>query len=107
MVSWYKSLIEDNVNYKLFTRKNRTVFIRDDSHQLNVLEMHQNLNIDNLYILWLKTPKGMDSDLEDEDKVWIPLLPGYSILTKKEKFIRLTISVKDNNELEYIYDNFD
>jgi len=72
-----------------------------------VLEMHQNLNIDNLYILWLKTPKGMDSDLEDEGKVWIPLLPGYSILTKKEKFIRLTISVKDNNELEYIYENFD
>src|SRR4051812_27580546 len=39
--------------------------------------------------------------------VWIPLLPGYSILTEKEKFIRLTISVKDNNELEYIYENFD
>ena len=37
----------------------------------------------------------MDSDLEDEDKEWIPLLPGYFILTKKEKFIRLTISVKD------------
>jgi len=36
-------------------------------------------------------------------KVWIPLLPGYSILTEKEKVIRLTISVKDNNELEYIY----
>ena len=84
MVSWYKSLIEDNVNYRLFSRKNKSVFLRDDSNQLNVLEMHQNLNIDNLYILWLNPPKGMDSDLEDEGKVWNPLLPGYSILTKRK-----------------------
>ena len=63
----YKSLIEDNVNYRLFSRKNKSVFIHDDSYQLNVLEMHQDLNINNLYILWLKTPKGMDSDLEDEE----------------------------------------
>ena len=60
MVSWYKSLIEDNVNYRLFSRKNKSGFLRDDSNQLNVLEMHQNLNIDNLYILWLNPPKGMD-----------------------------------------------
>ena len=71
--------------------------------------MYQNLNIDNLYILWLKPPKGMDSDLEDEDKVWIPLLPGYSILTKREKFIRLTIvdrsrlwTISDLNDLQRI-----
>jgi hypothetical protein len=46
--------------------------------------MYQNLNIDNLYILLLTPLKGMDSDLEDEGKVWIPLLPGYSILTKRK-----------------------
>lgn len=42
------------------------------------MEVHQDLN--SSYILWLKTPKGMDPDLESENKVWVPLLPGYSIL---------------------------
>jgi hypothetical protein len=101
MVSWYKSLIEDNVNYRLFSRKNKSVFYV----MIHVLEMHQNLNIDNFYILWLKPPKGMDSDLEDEDKVWIPSLPGYSILIKKGKVYK--IDYQGNNELEYIYENFD
>ena len=79
---WYKQLTENNINYKLFSRQNQSVFIRDDSYQLNAMEVHQDLN--SSYILWLKTPKGMDPDLESEDKVWIPLLPGYSILNKKE-----------------------
>ena len=61
------------------------------------MEVHQDLN--SSYILWLKTPKGMDPDLESEDKVWVPLLPGYSILTKKNKFIQLSINVKNDTEL--------
>ena len=63
------------------------------------MEVHQDLN--SPYILWLKTPKGMDPDLESEDKVWVPLLPGYSILTKKNKFIQLSINIKNDTELQY------
>ena len=64
---WFKQLTENNINYKSFYRQNQSIFIRDDSYQLNVMEMHQNL--DSLYILWLKTPKGMNPDLEGEDLV--------------------------------------
>ena len=35
------------------------------------------------------------------------MLPGYSILTRKNKFIRLSISVKNDIELQYIFDNFE
>lgn len=69
------------------------------------MEIHQDLN--SSYILWLKTPKGMDPDLESEDKVWVPLLPGYSILTKKNKFIQLSINIKNDTELQYTLDNFE
>jgi len=65
MKTWFKSLIESNKNYRLFSRQNKSVFIRDDSCQLNVMEMHNDLN--SPYILWLKTPKDMDPDLINED----------------------------------------
>jgi hypothetical protein len=35
-----------------------------------------------------------------------PITSWIFYFNKKEKFIRLTISVKDNNELKYIYENF-
>ena len=92
--------------YRVFpVLQNQTVFVRDDSYQLNAMEVHQDLN--SSYILWLKTPKGMDPDLESEDKVWVPLLPGYSILTKKNKFIQLSINIKNDTELQYTLDNFE
>jgi hypothetical protein len=76
MKNWYKSLTENNINYKLFYRKDRSIFVRDDSYQLNTtMETYQDLY--SSYILWIKTPIGMESDLEDENTVWIPLIPGY------------------------------
>jgi hypothetical protein len=81
----------------LHYRQNKSIFIRD-------MEIHKNLN--NSHILWLRTPKGMDPDLEDEDKVWVPLLPGYSILVKKGKYIKLSISAKNDRELQYSFENF-
>jgi len=83
MKDWYKSLTENNTNYKLFYQKDQSTFICDDSYQLDIIEAHQNLC--SSYILWIKTPIGMESDLEDEDTIWVPLIPGYSILTKKNK----------------------
>ena len=105
MKNWYKSLTENNTNYKLFYRKDQSIFIHDDSYQLNTMEAHQNLY--SSYILWIKTPIGMESDLEDEDTVWVPLIPGYSILTKKNKYARLSIGIKDDGELEYTFENFE
>src|SRR6185295_4857247 len=49
----------------------------------------------------------MISDLKNDDKVWIPLLPGYSILTKKGKYIKLSIDINNNNELQYTFQNFE
>jgi hypothetical protein len=105
MKNWYKSLTENNIDYKLFYRKDRSIFVRDDSYQLNTIEAHQDLY--SSYILWIKTPIGMESDLKDEDTVWIPLIPGYSILTKKNKYIRLSIGIKDDGELQYTFENFE
>ena len=44
MKTWFKSLVESNKNYRLFSRQNKSVFIRDDSCQKNVMEMHNDLN---------------------------------------------------------------
>ena len=71
MGRWYKTLVENNSDYTLLSRQNRSIFIRDDSSQLKVMEMHQDL--DGPYIFWVKTPKGMISDLKNDDKVWIPI----------------------------------
>ena len=49
----------------------------------------------------------MESDLEDENTVWIPLIPGYLILTKKNKYIRLSIGIKNDGELQYTFENFE
>ncbi|CAJ0835060.1 1188_t:CDS:1, partial [Entrophospora sp. SA101] len=49
----------------------------------------------------------MDPDSESEDKVWVLLFPGYSILTKKNKLIQLSINVKNDTELQYTLDNFE
>ena len=43
MKNWYKSLTENNINYKLFYRKDQSIFVRDDSYQLNTMEAHQDL----------------------------------------------------------------
>ena len=68
MKNWYKSLTENNINYKLFYQKDQSIFVCDDSYQLNTMEAYQDLY--SSYILWIKAPIGMESDLEDENTVW-------------------------------------
>ncbi|CAJ0863280.1 11218_t:CDS:2 [Entrophospora sp. SA101] len=65
------------------------------------MEIHQDLN--SSYILWLKAPKGMDPDLESEDKVWVPLLPAdhtFTNLKETKHYDYMFTTLRDELEVK-------
>ena len=94
---WFHDLSSANSNLKLFQRPNNgTYFLRNDGYNLNILSSHGHLNQDLGFFLWLKVK---DMENVNEGKVWVPLIPGYSVLTKLGKnFLRLSIEKDPNKE---------
>ncbi|CAJ0627382.1 2917_t:CDS:1, partial [Entrophospora sp. SA101] len=102
---WYNTLCNNNSNYKLLRRPNRTWLIRDDSSNLEVLEYHNNLQItetpENNYYNLL-TVEGCDIDIDQ--KTYVPILPGYSIITNiGGSYIRFTIKKNEQNLLYFAW----
>ncbi|CAJ0754439.1 7265_t:CDS:2, partial [Entrophospora sp. SA101] len=86
-------------------RPNRTWLIRDDSSNLEVLEYHNNLQItetpENNYYNLL-TVEGCDIDIDQ--KTYVPILPGYSIITNiGGSYIRFTIKKNEQNLLYFAW----
>jgi len=75
---------------------NGSYLLHDDGYNLNILSSHGYLNQNLDFFLWLKV-KDMEGD--NEGKVWVPLIPGYSVLTKFGKnFLRLSLEKDPNKE---------
>ncbi|CAJ0745276.1 14205_t:CDS:2, partial [Entrophospora sp. SA101] len=105
IANWYNTLCNNNSNYKLLRRPNRTWLIRDDSSNLEVLEYHNNLQItetpENNYYNLL-TVEGCDIDIDQ--KTYVPILPGYSIITNiGGSYIRFTIKKNEQNLLYFAW----
>ncbi|CAJ0751747.1 17823_t:CDS:2, partial [Entrophospora sp. SA101] len=86
-------------------RPNRTWLIRDDSSNLEVLEYHNNLQItetpENNYYNLL-TVEGCDIDIDQ--KTYVPILPGYSIITNiGGSYICFTIKKNEQNLLYFAW----
>ncbi|CAJ0634571.1 1556_t:CDS:2, partial [Entrophospora sp. SA101] len=84
---------------------NRTWLIRDDSSNLEVLEYHNNLQItetpENNYYNLL-TVEGCDIDIDQ--KTYVPILPGYSIITNiGGSYICFTIKKNEQNLLYFAW----
>jgi len=99
---WYQSLCNSNPNYMSLRRSNRTWLVRDNSN-LEVLIEHANLTINefsyNSYYQ-LCIVEGCIADVNDQ--TYVPILPGYSIITLiGGSYFRFTINKDESNLLHF------
>jgi hypothetical protein len=98
-MSWFEALKKTNNKYVSIQRADRTWFIRDDTKLLKTLPCHRTLSKDD-YAYQLCTVTSLKSD-PGQTKCWVPLIPGYSIMSKLgSHFLQLSIN-KDNDNLKF------
>jgi hypothetical protein len=103
-----KYLLEDNYERCKYSRPGRTIFIREHTRHLQVLPQHSilpNKNNKNSVYLSLKV-NGIDSD--HDNKVFVPLIPGYRVYTKLgETYFRFDIEwCNSKNTILYRWNDF-
>ncbi|CAB4475362.1 unnamed protein product [Rhizophagus irregularis] len=96
---WFEELKKTNEKYVNFQRADRTWLVRDDTKLLNILPCHHVLS-KNDHAYQLCTIASVKPD-PGQTKCWVPLIPGYSIMSKiGTHFLRLSIS-ESNNILQF------
>ncbi|CAG8730941.1 19506_t:CDS:2, partial [Dentiscutata erythropus] len=91
----------------IIQRDNKSVLVREISHELEVLNFHKlltpvviqinknNSNANELAEYYAYQPKK-------DETIWVPLLPGYTIYTKiSNNFFKLSIIKDANNQLSF------
>src|SRR6185437_15182832 len=92
---WFETLRMTNKKYISIQRANRTWLVRDDIKLLHILSCHHILSKEN-YAYQLCTIKSMKPD-PGQTKCWVPLIPGYCIISKIGSHF-LQLSINGNNE---------
>ena len=100
--SWFETLKKTNDKYISIQRADRTWLVRDDTKLLKILPCHRILSKDG-HAYQLSTVTSLRSN-PGQTKCWIPLIPGYSIISKiRSHFLQLSISESnDNLKFEWI-----
>ena len=96
---WFEELKNTNGKYVNIQRADRTWLVRDDTKLLKILPCHHVLS-KNDYAYQLCTITSVSPD-PGQKKCWVPLIPGYSIMTKiGSHFFQLSIN-ESNNVLQF------
>ncbi|PKB98403.1 hypothetical protein RhiirA5_431422 [Rhizophagus irregularis] len=102
-MSWFEVLRKTNEKYISIQRTDRTWLVRDDTKLLQILSCHHHTisKKNNAYQLCAITSMKPDPG---QKKCWIPLVPGYCIMSKVGlHFMRLSITENNNNlQFEWI-----
>ena len=102
---WYQTFCGNYSYYKPLKRSGGTWLLRDDSSNLEVLENHANLQINepankSYYQLFLV--EGCIIDIDDH--TYVPIIPGYSVITVIGKsYFRFSIKKNEFNELFFTW----
>ena len=102
-MKWHQELCEQNPQYKAFEGQG-VWLVRDDTYALEVIEKHavieQNTALLNSFYHQLVV-KGMS---DKEGKTFVPIIPGYSIITYISKsFFRFTIEKNQEDLLNHVW----
>ncbi|CAB4422880.1 unnamed protein product [Rhizophagus irregularis] len=106
--SWTEYLLNDNNQHQRYSRPGRTIFIRENDRNWQYLPQHALLpdkkNKNNVYLM--TKVAEMDGDLEQ--KVFIPLIPGYCIYTKLgETFFKFNLEWStEQNKILYRWTDY-
>src|SRR5689334_17457108 len=105
-VHWLERLLTYNPNkYHLFKCKNGSIIVRDNTTKYEILPLYAEVGIGENHA----TNGYMDIKIhrckpEYEDRIWVPILPGYTIFTKAySSFIQLSIEKIIDNSLTFYW----
>src|SRR2546429_5241234 len=101
-VHWSERLLTRNPNkYHLFKRKNESIIARDNTTKYEILPLYAEVGIEENYATnGYMNIKIHGCEPEYEDRIWVSILPGYTIFTKAHfSFIQLSIEKIIDNSL--------
>ncbi|GBB92846.1 hypothetical protein RclHR1_20650004 [Rhizophagus clarus] len=100
---WSKILLSSNTNYQLYSRINKSYLIMDTTPVLQVLDKHSQFQD----IVRGSADGGYYHIKVDNEKTWVPILPGYTIFTKiKNSIFQLSINVSNDQKIMFSWINF-
>ena len=91
---WYQILSDSNDKYKVFSRTNRSHFVLDTSQLWQVVDIHERFQD-----ILINSQAGYYHVRVDNERTWVPLLPGYTVYTNFGKNIfKLSIEYSSDQQ---------
>jgi hypothetical protein len=96
---WYQKL-SSNDRYQGFSRTNRSHFVLDTSQLWQVIDIHEQFQD-----ITVNSQAGYYYIKVDNERIWVPLLPGYTIYTAFGDNI-FKLFIEHSNQLLFSWVNF-